>query len=234
MTKAELIKKLKEIKNLGFVGTQRKGDTGVGHTFEKLMGLRESNVAVPDLGGRVEVKATRRESKSFITLFTFNKGVWEIEQRKLVERYGYIDSHGRQALKNTLFYHKPISQGLSIKIDEKNNVILIVDDQGRIIGRYDVYEVVSKFLSKLPRVLLCIADTKTIEGKEYFHFNEAYLLSDTNARKFIEAFKGGLVGIDLRMHIKESGGVRNRGTGFRVRESDMKSLYTNVEPLMLP
>ncbi len=69
-------------------------------------------------------------------------------------------------------------------------------------------------------------------GIECFHFNEFYLLQDTEPRKFINAFEEGLVGIDLRMHLKYNGAVRNRGTAFRMREVDLIRLYKNVERLV--
>lgn len=44
MTLAELKKKLKNIKALGFVKTHRKGDTGIGKTLEDLLGIKENNM----------------------------------------------------------------------------------------------------------------------------------------------------------------------------------------------
>lgn len=71
----ELVKILQTLINNGFIETSRKGPTGIGHTLESYMGLRETNVAIPDVGGRVELKATRRNVNSLITLFTFNRAV---------------------------------------------------------------------------------------------------------------------------------------------------------------
>jgi len=69
-------------------------------------------------------------------------------------------------------------------------------------------------------------------NREYFHFNEFYLLSETSPKKFIEAFKKGFIGIDLRMHLKPNGSVRNRGTGFRIKEIHLKELYEKIEKLL--
>jgi len=232
MTKVELIRKLKDIKDMGYIETKKKGSRGVGNTLEILLGIPESNIAIPDIGARIEVKATRRNSNSLITLFTFNKGIWLLPQKNIVLTYGYTDTEGRKALKNTLFYNRPITQGLQIVLDENNNIVKIVDNSRNLIGSYDLYLIITKFISKLPRVLFCIADSKIINDKEYFHYQETYLLSDTNPRKFIEAFKNGLVGIDLRMHLKANGAVRNRGTAFRMKEINIKDLYENIEELL--
>lgn len=232
MTKSDLIKKLREIRDKGYVPSTRSGDTGIGHTLETLLGISENNIAIPDIGARIEIKATRRNSNNLITLFTFNKGVWKFPLKQIIEKYGYIDAQGRLALKNTLFYGKTSSINLLLSLKEAENIIDIVDSEGNIIGSYDLYNIVGKYMTKLGRVLFCIADTKLEDRREYFHFNEFYLLSETSARKFIEAFKNGYIGIDLRMHIKPNGSVRNRGTGFRIKEIHLKELYEKIEKLL--
>ena len=74
MTLAEIQRKLNHLKEKGFIPSLRRGSTGIGYTLEKELGLKESNIAIPDLGGRVELKTSRRESSSLITLFIFNRG----------------------------------------------------------------------------------------------------------------------------------------------------------------
>ena len=64
-----IIKKLKEIKKLGFISSQRGHDTGIGHTLEQLLGLKENNLSIPDIGV-FELKTQRSETASFITIFT--------------------------------------------------------------------------------------------------------------------------------------------------------------------
>jgi len=96
----EVITKLQEIKNKGFIQSMRRGSTGIGYTFETLFGVQENNIPIPDIGGRVEIKTIRRDYQSLITLFTFNRGVWHIKQKELIQKYGYIDEKGRYALKN--------------------------------------------------------------------------------------------------------------------------------------
>ncbi len=229
----EVIDRLQEIKNKGFVPSLRKGSTGIGYTFESLFGIQENNIPIPDIGGRVEIKTVRRDSQSLITLFTFNRGVWHIKQKKLIQRYGYIDEKGRRALKNTVFYGRPIPQGISLEVDESKNTVHLIDvNTGETLATWDVYVIVGIFMTKLSRLLLVIADRKVEKGKEYFYYNEAYLLTDPSPRKFLQAFKNSLIGIDIRMHLKDSGAVRNRGTAFRIKEKDLIALYEHKRRLI--
>ena len=233
MNLKEVQNRLLEIKDRGFVKSLRKGSTGVGYTFETLFGIQENNIPIPDIGGRVEIKTVRRDSQSLITLFTFNRGVWHIKQKDLILKYGYIDEKGRHALKNTVFYGNPIPQGLCLDVDEEKNTIHLVDkNTGEIVATWDAYVIVGTFMTKLSRLLIVIADRRMEQGEEYFHYNEAYLLTDPSPRHFINAFKNTLIGIDLRMHLKESGAVRNRGTAFRIREKDLMELYEHRRRLI--
>ena len=85
MTLKEIQKKLSALKEKGYVPTRRRGPTGIGHTLEQELNLDETNIAIPDIGGRVELKANRRDASSLITLFTFNRGVWQIPQKRLLK-----------------------------------------------------------------------------------------------------------------------------------------------------
>jgi hypothetical protein len=122
MNRKELIKRLREIRDLGFVRSSRIGPTGIGKTFEDLLGIAENNLALPDLG-RLEIKTARKGSNSLITLFTFNRGVWQIDQKNLIETYGYTDNKGRKALKKTLTYG--LRGDLYLELDEENKTLLI-------------------------------------------------------------------------------------------------------------
>lgn len=87
-------------------------------------------------------------------------------------------------------------------------------------------------MTKLDRLLLIIADNKFENDAEFFHFNEAYLLENPTPEKFLDAFEKNELMIDLRMHIKESGGVRNHGTGFRISERNLVNLYSKKRKLL--
>ncbi|RKZ35060.1 hypothetical protein DRQ33_00685 [bacterium] len=228
----ELRKKLQEIKNMGYVQSRRKGNTGIGYTFESLLGLEETNIPIPDIGGRVEIKTTRKDSSSLVTLFTFNRGVWLKKQKEIIEQFGYYDAKGRKALKSTLFFNRPNSLGLVLEIDKNKNVIRLYSSNNELLAEWDVYVIVGIFSSKLSRLLFVLADRRINKKVEEFHFNEAYLLTEPNPRNFLDSFKNSLIGTDLRMHLEDDDSVRNRGTAFRIKEKDMIKLYANKQKLI--
>lgn len=233
MRLTELIKKLVILKNKGFIPTLRKGPTGIGHLLECELELKETNIAIPDIGGRVELKGTRRNTNSLITLFTFNKGVWKIKQSELIHKYGYIDDKGRHALYNIVNNKTANSQGFYLVSDPSKHLIILKNkDSKRNVAEWSTYVIAGKFMSKLDRLLLILADNKVEDDREYFHFNEAYLLENPTPEKFLEAFEKSELMIDLRMHLKDSGGVRNHGTGFRISEKNLMFLYSSKRQLI--
>lgn len=229
----ELIKRLEQLKSKGFIPSLRKGSTGIGHLLESELGIGENNIPIPDIGGRVEIKGTRRNANSLITLFTFNRGVWRFPQKDIIEKYGYLDDEGRQALKNIVNNKNPNGQGFYLASDTARNLIVLKNkNEKENIAEWSVYTIAGKFMSKLDRLLLIIADNKIENGIEHFHYNEAYLIEEPTPEKFLEAIKKSELMIDLRMHLKESGGVRNRGTAFRISEKNLTDLYAKKKRLI--
>src|SRR2546423_11080927 len=115
MTLNEFREGFAKIKQAGYMRSTRSGPTGVGHTFETLLGLEEDNIALPDLG-EVEVKARRLNSTSMVTLFTFNRKVWRMKPLDAVRKYGTLDKHGRQGLYFTMT-RTPNSTGLLLHVE---------------------------------------------------------------------------------------------------------------------
>lgn len=138
---SELKYKLAEINKMGYVVSKRKGNTGIGYTLETLLGLKENNLTTPDFD-KIELKSQRKGVANRVTMFTFNRGVWKIKQRELIEKYGYIDTNDRPSLYCTVDT-RPNNQGLSVKVEQENvrlyylNEILIAEWSGdRLIDRF--------------------------------------------------------------------------------------------------
>lgn len=72
MTKEELIEKLREIRDRGWIRTARPGNQGgVGNTVEDILGIRENNLPIPN-AAEWELKCQRRprgRAGSYTTLF---------------------------------------------------------------------------------------------------------------------------------------------------------------------
>lgn len=226
----QLQDKLREIKNESYIVSKRRGNTGIGYTLEILLGLRENNLQTPDLG-EIEVKSQRRDSSNRVTMFTFNKGVWKIKQKGLIQKYGYIDANGRPSLYCTVT-SKPNNQGLYLKVVEDESVSLYHVD-GTPIAKWRSEDLVYTFRSKMPALVIVSAITRiNSQNKEEFWFDEAYFLTNPNKENFVDLIKKDIIIVDVRMHLKENGAVRNHGTGFRIEERFLNLCFGNRRRLI--
>ena len=86
----EFIEAFTAIKQMGWIRTHRSGNTGIGKTLEDLLDIQENNYQEPDFG-EYELKASRSNSNSMLTLFTKSplpKGA----NTRLRLMYGYASS----------------------------------------------------------------------------------------------------------------------------------------------
>lgn len=227
MTLEEFQSRFARIRGLGFVRTLRRGPTGVGHTFEQLLGLVENNIALADLGF-ADLKAHRAGSSSMVTLFSADRGAWRINPLDAVRRFGTRGTHGRMSLLVTLS-RTPNEAGLFLQIDDET--ISARHTSGQVLAEWQVSYLAERFRAKFPALLLISATSEMRAGGiEWFHFNRAQLLMETSPERIREALLNGNIVVDLRVYEREAR-ARNHGTGFRAREDRLPLLFRNVVEL---
>ncbi len=201
---------------MGFVQTKRNGPTGVGYTFETLLGIKENNNACPDIE-EAEIKTHRIKGNNLITLFTFNNKAWKTPPLEAVKKYGSLDKDGRQGLYYTMSL-KPNSAGLFLYADDAE--ISVRHISGTVIAAWQLQALAARFLQKIPALIFVSAFTEERGGIEYFHFCRAQLLKGTSAELLADQFKAEHIVVDLRLPDKGTM-ARNHGTGFRAFEDKL-------------
>ncbi|MBI2583502.1 MAG: hypothetical protein HYW25_02445 [Candidatus Aenigmarchaeota archaeon] len=224
--------KLKEISEMGFIKALRKSDTGIGFTLETEMGIKENNLKNEDFtykGEKVELKTQRKGTTSNITLFTKEPVKGELNDKKLIDKYGYKNGHGRRALKITLTTRYYTPQGLKLEIDENSkNIFVTHKTDGKLW-----YWTVSDIKFKLGNLLLVFAAKKRKGESEYFHYNEAYYFTNFDEETFFKLIQTARIVVDLRMHLRPTGTVRNHGTAFRIINlENLTSCYKKKETIV--
>lgn len=223
MTIEEFKIKFNEIKEKGFIKTTRNGTTGIGHTLETYLGLKENNSASPDIEG-AELKAHRSGGNNLITLFTFNNKAWKIPPLDAVRKYGSLDKNGRQGLYYTMSL-KPNSAGLFLYVTDSE--IAVRHISGEIIAVWQLETLAKRFLEKIPALLFVQAYREERDGIEYFQFFRAQLMKGTNPSLLKNQFIQENILVDLRLHDKGTM-ARNHGTGFRTYEDRLPNLFENI------
>jgi hypothetical protein len=228
------VERLREIKSMGWVKTHRNANTGVGKTLEDLLGIEENNVPGPDAVG-VELKAVRRSSESLTTLFTKEpprgseyRPLWSQE---MIHELGYIDDKGREALKVTIYPDEPNNQGFYL--DYSDDTIKIEHNEAGTCAIYPIDWLQEKFEDKFPQLVMVFADNEYRDDIEYFRYDEAYHLDGFDGEEFLQLMREGIITVDLRMHLKESGANRNRGTAWRIMDvSKLDRAFETRTPLL--
>jgi len=229
------------IKEKGFVESHRTHNTGIGKTFEDLIGITENNNALADYEDVLELKSSRELSNSMVTLFTKSpthpKGINSIMR----ERFGEPDQKADglktlhttfSALKFNTFFGK---FGFKLKVDEeKRRIYILIKDLGidqiEDIEIYYDFDIIKDIIEKkLDYIAYIKAETKTEEEKEFFNFRKAILLSGLTFDKFIHFIKEGLILYDIRIGVYRSGKLKGKthdhGSGFRVLKNNINKIF---------
>lgn len=233
------------IKEKGFVESHRKHNTGIGKTFEDLIGIIENNNFLADYEDVLELKSSRELSNSMVTLFTkaptHPKGINSI----MKERFGEPDQKAEglktihttfSALKFNTFFKR---FGFKLEVNEEKRKIYILvknletDKIEDIEIYYEFYEIKNIIEKKLDYIAYIKAETKKEKEKEFFNFKKAILLSDLTFDKFIQFIKEGLILYDIRIGVCRSGKMKGKthdhGSGFRVLKNNLNKVFKMEE-----
>lgn len=233
----ELLKKLKEIKEQGFIKTHRAGDTGIGKTLEDLLGIKENNVPGPN-AKLIELKSARKGSQSMLTLFTkspFPRSTKKVKGSiaNLLEKFGYVEKGKKMlhvTLKSTSFVN--IKGKPSLKVDVKDNRIEILSHDGEVMGYWDMDMLEEVFNQKLPAIIYVKAECRGKGENEEFCFNEAWYLKGFDFANFKELIKNDTILIDLRIGRYPNGRPHDHGTGFRVNPDKLELCFRERQKIL--
>lgn len=144
-TKDLLINRFQEIKNMGWILSQRPGNAGaVGNTLEDLLGIEENNLPLPN-AGEWELKANRRNSSALQTLFHSEPSprAFRFVPQILLLKYGWRhNGAGDRYPENEMSFRATISgnnrtdRGFGIIIDEIENIVSISFDSSMVDERH--------------------------------------------------------------------------------------------------
>jgi hypothetical protein len=232
-TLEELKEKLNKIKAAGFVKTHRAHDTGIGKTLEDLLGIKENNIQLPDVGD-IELKTKRKDTGSMLTIATKSPQPRGINKVLFLE-YKYPDKEGHMNLHSTVYGSRENPQFFKIYFEDSK---LILKNKKNIEAYWPISVFDDVLKAKSDKILLVLAETKGERktANEEFHYTEAYLLSSLNIDKFKSAIENDKLKIDIRIGVfrsgKKQGQYHDHGTGFRINKRDFLELFDNYEQII--
>ena len=244
----EIIKKLKNefirIKNMGYVKSNREGTTGIGKTFEDLLGKKEDRLSIPDYYG-IEIKTKRGYSKSYTTLFCLTlNGEEEFQTNRLKEMYGYPDKVIKRAkvLNNNVYANKPtlIANRYLFKLDidyNEEKVYLTILDRNLMFLEKKAYFKFCDIKKRLEEKLMFLAFVKgwpkIINNNTFYKYTNMDLYKLKSFDTFLDLLSKGVIRVNFKIGVfkngENTGKIHDRGTSFDIQEKDLIKLFDKID-----
>jgi hypothetical protein len=239
-TITDFINEFRQIQARDWVRTHRQGPTGIGKTLEDLLGISENNLGEPDFG-EYELKSSRLNSKSMLTIFTCAPQPAKANTY-LRLKYGYSSSaynNNEKVLHSTLnaLSFTPIADtGYKLKITCKGSRLYIANET-EVENVYWDSELLRKTFNKKykHKFVYVKAEARGDQEVEEFRYVSAHAVSGFDYDEFLLLLEQGKIYVDLRIgqyHSgKNLGKTHDHGTAFRIRECDQDLLFKNKEQI---
>jgi len=225
----DLLARFDDVKDMGWVQSLRTGDTGIGYTFESLLGIEENNDRRADYRGiELKCKALREGSgfaKGKINLFqqgpTWTDGATTAQRIRI---FGRQQANGQWTC-NSQITTSANNRGALLSIveaSEKIRLMRVHDEHG--------YWLFSKLEERLrekhSRAAIIKARVRDSNGSQQFKYDEFIYCERPSIDKFITLVRNRNIVFEFLMK-EQASGPRNRGYPWRlVREEFLDQLYS--------
>lgn len=237
------MEKIKSLINNKWVKTIRSGSTGVGATFEYLLGIKENNSVEPDLK-RIEIKTKRLNSITSTCLFSCApEGEGENVIKHLVNLYGYNDTTYKEKKKLNTFmycYNNKKTPGdynfrLHVDYDNKRLNILVSNKNGEKVDEniFWTFATLRQCLyRKCTRIAFIEADSKFLFGVEHFKYKNVKFYELISFDRFLKLIEENIICVAINTSIFKSGPregeLHDHGTNFRIYSRDFEKLFERI------
>ena len=217
----ELLNKMIQIHQMGFIKSVGIGHKAIGETLESILGIQPNASRNPDYKG-IELKVSR-SSKNRSNLFSKTPN-WKLSRLKgtkdiLNERGVYSEEDSRIALYNTLKANTPNSHNMLLRVDEENDFLrqnYISESQEIKDVLWLIADLKNSLLRKHPKSFWVKADIDVRDDWQYFKYNKITYTHSPNPNFFIPLIEAKIITVDYLMHYKESGTARDHGYLFKI------------------
>lgn len=225
---AELLNLLNKIAQRGFIPALLNADTAIGRTLETLLGIDINSSKKPDYKG-IELKSYRDKRGNRKNLFA-QVPEWKASKFKssaeILDNFGY--SRGEDfklyCTVSTLIRN---SQGLMLKVDGNTSQLLENSNKSNI-GDFVVWGLETlhnRLLEKHNETFWIAADSKTIDGKEYFQYKKVEHTKKPIVSQFDILLEQGIITLDHLIKRKATGSVVEKGPIFKIKPNSLELLF---------
>lgn len=208
---------------------QRTGDTGIGYTFESLLGIKENNDKTADFQG-IELKCKRLKdggtgAHGKVNLFQ-QTPEWSSKSSSLqrLMNIGQLNEEGRWACFSQVST-TPNNLNLSL-LGKAGACQLDLHKDANLIGYWSHQTLEKRLLEKHSRAAFILARVKSTKTGSKFCYEELIYCEQPTIGRFLELVNKNQLVFEFMMSEKLGGKVRNHGYPWRlVREDLLDQLF---------
>ena len=238
----ELKEKFIKIKNIGFIKSLRKGSTGIGYTFETLLGKKEDQETTPDFKG-IEIKCKAKYTKYDLGLFTYNPKRDDIlATQYLFQKYSYHlnDNINMYRLFSRKIYadykYELNNYSFKLKVNYSLKKIYIEsyykDQFCENVCYWNFNDLEERLMTKLKKLAIVYGYVYKIFDQTFYKYNSISFYKFKNFNKFLYLIEKGdiYIVVHLREDVNKLGDyiIKNNGFSFRIKNNCVEKLFDRI------
>lgn len=220
----ELLHKIRDLSK-SKIKSLKKGDTSIGYTIEKHLGIEANSSKAPDYKG-IEIKSGRGKGTR-TTLFA-QVADWSISPCKksseILNKYGY-ERDEEFKLYCTLSTKKNNSQGLSFIYDEKNDILQEWYKNKELVAAWPGSLLRSRLKEKHSETFWIEAESKLIDGIEHFTLISVTHTKTPILSQLMPLIESGVITMDHLIKRNNKGKVSEKGPLFKINKRDLELIF---------
>ncbi len=227
-----LLQRLSEIANVGAIPAKGHGSTAVGMTLLDAMGIEYTSVGKPMFMGIVVTarRELRTAHRNRVNLFArvpnWQKSACK-SSAQIAEKFGYDAGPGIRKLYCTVSSRHPNSQGLYLRVDERNDSLEEVaktpsGDLG--VANWSLDDLRQRLAKTHPESMWVSATVTRHNGTEYFHYRKASYTGPPMIARLATLLAEGTITVD---HLIQTvhGETKEKGPLFKIIPSNLPMLF---------
>jgi hypothetical protein len=231
-TLAQLLERLRKIASRGPVLGIDRGDSSVGITLLRELGIEHTSSSKPSFGGIVVTAARRLDHGRSNRVNLFAKVPdWTLStcksSREILDRYGYNTPDGVRRLYCTVSSKRANSQGLRLRLRAGNQILEEFEDgesQVSSVAAWSMDVLRKRLLDTHPESIWVKATVHRLSGREHFFYREATYTGRPRADILAELLNTGTVSID-HLILQNGNRVTEKGPLFKIEPDNLELLF---------
>lgn len=225
-------------------------DGGIGNTLEDLLGIDENNLPIPNASEwELKTQRITTSSLTTLVHTEPSPTTFRFVPAILLPKYGWPHKEagskypaGELSFRQTISGLSRSDRGFTVVVDRDEQKISVSFDAASVGDRHRNWlstvkdrvglgelnpqpywgfeDLEHKIGSKLSNCFFVQADVERRNGKEYYKYERALMLSGLDFEGFLQAIETGVILVDF-----DARSGHNHGTKFRIRQNSWPSLY---------